>query len=265
VQRRLRRLAALVGALVLAGALMVAINSTSSGLVAEPVANDAVRTVGPLFPGGLAAEHTCTAAVVDSPAGDVIVTAAHCVAGVGAGIVFVPGYSDGQAPFGSWIVDAAYADPSWLEDQSADSDYVFLTVRPAASNATDASVESVVGADALGSAPVDGQVVTVVGYTSGRDDEPVVCGATTYTTEGYPSFDCAGYAGGTSGGPWLADFDAATGTGTITALIGGLNQGGCVASTSYSSALGARAAAVLTRAESSEKGDVLPEAGGDGC
>jgi hypothetical protein len=43
--------------------------------------------------------HFCSASVVDSPAGNLVITAAHCLAGrTPGGFVFVPGYRDGRAP-----------------------------------------------------------------------------------------------------------------------------------------------------------------------
>src|SRR5215469_8025411 len=57
-------------------------------------------TIGALFtlsPSGQLQNHFCTASVVDSPTGNLIVTAAHCMQGQRLGdIVFVPGYSDGM-------------------------------------------------------------------------------------------------------------------------------------------------------------------------
>jgi hypothetical protein len=47
--------------------------------------------------------------------------------------------------------------------------------------------------------------------------------------------------------------------------IGGLHQGGCTPSTSYSPPLGKPAQAALARAVSHAKSDVFPAAGSDGC
>ena len=105
----------------------------------------------------------------------------------------------------------------------------------------------------------------MAGYVSGSDDLPVICSTSVYLTQAYPTFDCAGYAGGTSGSPWIVDLDPTTGSGTITALIGGLNQGGCVPQTSYSSSFSNATLALLTRAITSNDGDDLPTAGTDGC
>src|ERR1700684_117423 len=68
----------------------------------------AVPVVGALFTvsDGKLGSHFCTASVVDSPAGDMLVTAAHCLTGYSltapAGIAFVPGYSQGATPYGIW-------------------------------------------------------------------------------------------------------------------------------------------------------------------
>ncbi len=246
--------------------------STSQGAVPSPTqASSAaagpttVSTVGPLFPGGLSSIHTCTASVVSSPAGNIIVTGAHCLSGTGAGVLFAPGYADGDTPYGTWVVQRAYLAPSWITHQDPAADFAFLVVAPSATNSTRASVQSVVGANTLGNAPATGQRVTVAGYTIGRDDRPVVCTATVYRTQGYPSFDCPGFADGTSGSPWISHVDAATGNGTITALIGGLKQGGCTADTSYSAPFTETIKQVYDRAVAAGPGDQAPPAGLPAC
>jgi V8-like Glu-specific endopeptidase len=217
-----------------------------------------VATVGALFSSGVASPHSCTAGVVDSPSGNVIVTAAHCVVGSAAGMVFVPGYVDGDAPYGSWTVTKAYAATGWITGQSPRLDYAFLVVSPSSTNATTVSLQSVTGGNVLGTAPAPGQTVTVAGYEIGRDDEPVICAPRVYLTRGYPSFDCAGYVAGTSGAPWIVGYQSSTGAGTITAVIGGLNQGGCTAGTSYGAPFTAATEQLLARAAAGGPADVLP-------
>ena len=224
-----------------------------------------IETVGPLFSAGLTSDHTCTASVVDSPAGDVIVTAAHCISGSGAGVVFAPGYDDGLAPYGTWVVQRAYAAPGWTIGRDPDADYIFLIVTPATTNRTSASVQAVVGGNVLGGSPTAGQQVTVAGYVSGHDDVPVICTASIYLTASYPSFDCPGYAGGTSGAPWIADYDPSTGTGTVTAVIGGLRQGGCSPGTSFSPPFTSTVSQVFARAVTAAAADDIPSPGPDGC
>ncbi|HEX3782916.1 MAG TPA: hypothetical protein VHX38_24890 [Pseudonocardiaceae bacterium] len=47
-------------------------------------------------------------------------------------------------------------------------------------------------------------------------------------------FNCNGYPDGTSGGPWLIDYDPHTGSGTVIGDIGGYETGGDYDYTSYS-------------------------------
>ncbi len=244
--------------------------SASAGRV-EPTVRPApdphtIATVGALFPAGVTSAHTCTAAVVTSPAGNVILTAAHCVSGSGAGLLFVPGYDNGRAPYGSWTVTRAYSAGGWKSGQNPKLDYAFLVVRPVGTNRTPGSVQSVVGANALAARPpAVGAQVTVAGYRFGRDDPPLICNTTVYTTQGYPSFHCPGYVAGTSGAPWIAGLDASRRAGTIMAVIGGLHQGGCSPDTSYSAPFTSAVSQVLARAVAAGRGDDFPVPGPDGC
>ena len=54
--------------------------------------------VGALFTmsAGQLGQHFCTASVVDSPDGDLAITAAHCVTGTSGTVAFVPGYDHGH-------------------------------------------------------------------------------------------------------------------------------------------------------------------------
>lgn len=219
-------------------------------------------SIGVLAQTSAVQSHSCTAAVVSSSGGDVIVTAAHCVVGTGAGLVFAPGYRHGAAPYGTWDVRAAFVDPAWLTSQDPDDDVAFLVVAPSASNPNREPVQAAVGGFALGQAPAAGAAVQVTGYVVAADD-PIACGAVVYPTAGYPSFDCDGFAGGTSGGPWVAT--GANGADVLAGVIGGPHQGGCVESTSYSSPFTTGTAALLVRAESGGAADTLPSPGGDGC
>jgi V8-like Glu-specific endopeptidase len=220
-----------------------------------------IPSVGPLFPAntlaagpGLAVSHFCSASVVHSASHDLVLTAAHCVRGSGRGIQFAPGFHDGISPRGVWSVRRAYLDARWRRDRDPQHDFAVLDVAPRNGN----HVEDGITAARLGAAPAPGTSVTVDGYVAGRGGEPITCAAPVYYTRGYPSFDCAGYAGGVSGGPWLTG-------GHVVGVIGGLHEGGCTPSTSYSSDFLADVAALLTRAERGGPGDVMLLTGGDGC
>ena len=65
---------------------------------------------------------------------------------------------------------------------------------------------------------------------------------------GQLEFDCGAYTDGTSGGPFLADVDPATGQGAVIGVIGGYEQGGDTPEVSYSSVFGANVAALYADA-----------------
>jgi V8-like Glu-specific endopeptidase len=200
--------------------------------------------VGALFtttPGHALSTHFCTASVVDSPAGDLVMTAAHCVSGQVPGqFVFVPGYRNGRAPFGMWTVTRVIVDKDWSSSASPDDDAAFLVVsRPGTT-----SVQALTGGERLDTGQPPSQLVRVIGYPDGAST-PISCvnraellSATQF------GFGCAGYTDGTSGSALLADVNPATGLGAVIGVIGGYEQGGDTASVSYAARLGANIAAL---------------------
>jgi V8-like Glu-specific endopeptidase len=210
-----------------------------------------VAAVGALFgySSGKLGSHFCTASVVHSSGGDLAVTAAHCVSGSRAGqVAFVPGYANGAAPYGVFLVAQVYTDQAWQASQDPDDDVAFLRLSPASDGIP---VEDVTGAERLGisAARQADTLVQVIGYPDGAD-QPVWCvNWTTNFSATQLQFDCDGYTDGTSGGPFLADMSAASGQGTVIGVIGGYEQGGLTPSVSYSSAFGAAVAALYQTAE----------------
>jgi V8-like Glu-specific endopeptidase len=202
--------------------------------------------VGALFTmsKGKLGRHFCTASVIGSPYGDLVITAAHCVAGI-SGIVFVPGYDRGAAPYGIWTVTNIYVDPSWASSSDPDDDVAFLRVSQAGSIVP---IEDVTGAEALKTGTPARQLVEVIGYPD-SGSQPIVC--RNWTREPMTEqleFDCGGYTDGTSGGPFLASVNPLTGQGTVIGVIGGYEQGGLTPQVSYSSMFGANVAALYRQA-----------------
>jgi hypothetical protein len=220
--------------------------------VATPVDPD--RRVGAVFIDG-GPLHVCTGAVVHSAGGNLMMTAAHCLAGASQ-INFVPGLAGDIAPTEVWKADAVYLDPRWIDGKDPHADYAIARV----SNDTGVSVESHVGlALTLGTAPPPGSHVTVIGYAAGVGGSPIGCQATTSVNEsGFPSLVCEGLVDGTSGAPWVS------GT-TLTGLIGGYERGGCAANVSYSAPFDAQTAQLLARAEAGGPGDSVPNDLDDTC
>jgi V8-like Glu-specific endopeptidase len=209
---------------------------------------DGVAAVGALFTetDGQLSTHFCTASVVNSPAGDVALTAAHCVYDRTGTIVFVPGYTNGQTPYGVWQVTKVYTDSAWDSSQNPNDDVAFLTLADAPDGVP---IENVTGAETLDIGAPANQLVQVIGYPDGAE-QPVSCANVAQSFSATQlQFDCAGYPDGTSGGPFLADVNAATGQGTVIGVIGGYEQGGDTPEVSYAASFGSQVAALYAEAE----------------
>jgi V8-like Glu-specific endopeptidase len=239
---------AVLGAVLATALLLPASRGPDSAPPSRPFGGTAA--VGALFTvsaGGRLGQHFCSASVVHSRNGDLVMTAAHCLAGrvIGGarGIVFVPGYHRGQAPHGSWKVTEAFVDQAWAASQDPDDDYAFLVARRPGP-----VLEQVTGAETLGIG-LPPQRVTVIGYPDATQ-RPVTCtGRARVFRRTQLVFRCAGYPDGTSGGPFLARVDPATGRGTVMGVIGGYQQGGATADVSYSARLTSRAHDLYLQAE----------------
>jgi len=192
--------------------------------------------VGALFEHDVSGDHFCTASVVASPGRDLLITAAHCInAGKGGGyrqdIVFIPGYRDGQAPYGDWTPAQLVVAPQWANSSDPDFDVGFVVLKPHDGK----NIQDVLGASQLGIDPGYRNLVRVTGYPASAD-APVTC--VNWTSEQSPSqlrFDCDGFTGGTSGSPWVTRLDPQTRTGTIVGVLGGYQEGGSTEAISYSS------------------------------
>ena len=196
--------------------------------------------VGALFASGAGGDHFCTASVVASPGRDLLITAAHCInSGKGGGyrqdIVFVPDYRDGQAPFGIWAVKRLLVAPLWISGSDPSLDVGFVTLEPHNGQ----NIEDVLGANQLSIDSGYQYLVRVTGYPA-TADAPITCvNWTSRQSVSQLRFECGGFAGGTSGSPWVTHVNPRTRNGTIVGVIGGYQEGGDTAAISYSSYLGA--------------------------
>ncbi|MBJ6639308.1 trypsin-like peptidase domain-containing protein [Streptomyces sp. DHE7-1] len=212
------------------------------GVTAEAAETARTVRVGALFGadriGGLAGGHFCTASVVHSPQRDLIVTAAHCVDGAG-GLVFVPGYRDGKAPYGVWRVGRRFVPDGWAEGQDEDSDVALARLDPLDGR----EIEDVVGANRLrADAATGAAAVTLTGYPDSRET-PVSCtNRPDLRGRTQQRIDCPDFPGGTSGSPW------ADGGGRVVGVLGGYEKGGSTADVSYSVVLRGQAAELYRRA-----------------
>lgn len=175
--------------------------------------------------------HFCTASVVRSPHRDLLVTAAHCLDNGDGPLVFVPGYRNGEAPYGKWKVRKRYLPEGWANGQDEDSDVAFAAV--------EGDVQDAVGGNRFVTGTATGATaVTVTGYPSSRD-VPISCtNKPTVRNRTQQRIECPDFTGGTSGSPWV------NGDGQVVGVVGGHEGGGATADVSYSVVFGAEAAAL---------------------
>ena len=209
-------------------------------------------------PDGTPGPKLCSAVAVDSPAGDLIATAAHCVAGVDAAalglggpftVVYVPEYAPGKAPYGVWYPTRITVDPRWTAHQDPDYDLAFVNVTNPLSTVP---LERITGAEHFGGSVSAGTLGVMLGYPYDTD-RPVGCRADIERESATQlRFSCADFPTGTSGGPLLTGVDPRTGIGTLAGVIGGYQLGGESDDVSYAAALNPSLAALYRQATAPE-------------
>ncbi|MFG2748218.1 trypsin-like serine peptidase [Streptomyces xanthophaeus] len=161
---------------------------------------------------------SCSGDSVTSANGSTVITAGHCVKYQGAwhtNWVFVPAYSNGNAPYGQWPATKTFATDQWAASEDMNMDVGLAVVAPLNGQ----TLTQAVGAQGVlfnggynkkmysfgfpAAAPYDGSKLVYCSGNSGKDflltkDHSLSCNMT----------------GGSSGGPWFQDFNEATGLGT---------------------------------------------------
>ena len=179
------------------------------------------RTTGRVFFSLGGADYSCSGSAVDSPDASTVVTAAHCVegdAGFATRWVFVPGYDRGAAPYGIFAANHL-AVLSGFAQGDIGQDVALVNV---GRNAAGQLLTAAVGGQPLSFDPVPGGV-RAFGYPQGAPYDGsrlIQCGGST-AADPRPSDDIGmtcGMTGGSSGGPWLAGFDPATGRGRVVSV-----------------------------------------------
>ncbi len=158
-------------------------------------------------------DYSCSATVVDTQNGQVILTAGHCVFEPQLGqfateLAFVPGYHDAQAPFGVWSWQSALTTREWAYRGNTNFDFAAIKLRKLAAT----PVETVVGARVMKTNIFRNQSYAAFGYPvnlgggerlwgcfspyAGKDPRPFREGRT-------PSAIGCDMTAGASGGGWV--------------------------------------------------------------
>jgi len=202
--------------------------------------------------------HTCSGAVLDSLAGNLIITAAHCL-DASFDATFAPGYRGG-VPGDFWHVDAVYLDPRWVRRQDPAADFAIARVSRGGAASTETLEHRAGGGFVLGVAPGPDVPITVTGYPLGDGGVQVSCsGPTSLPDRGFPALRCPGLVDGTSGSPWVSAAE-------VRGVVGGLQGGGCSNNElSYSSPFDVQIQVLYQRAQEGGPADRATGAPDDGC
>ncbi|MFI9078029.1 trypsin-like serine peptidase [Streptomyces sioyaensis] len=190
--------------------------------------------VGAVFEKDDSGDHFCTASVVQSPGRNMLITAAHCAYDIDAGstvddLVFAPDYRDGDEPTGLWKVKKVIVDDRWAKSQDEDLDVAFLVLDKKSGK----QIQDVLGGNTLGIDRGFDNDVKITGYPTSRNT-PISCqNRTTKFSDTQLRIQCTDFEGGTSGSPWLADYDPKSHTGTVIGVLGGHEGGGDEDDVSY--------------------------------
>jgi V8-like Glu-specific endopeptidase len=166
-------------------------------------------------------EYQCSGSVVNTSAGNVVLTAGHCVIDPGPGtsatnIVFIPGHRDGAEPVGEWPATSFATTPQWQStagtgnpndaDEAGDMAMLTLANRPSDS----ATIQSVVGAVGIAFNQARSQTYMQYGYPAEFPyDGTRLYENTSSLFYNDPNFSpstmgiSSDFTPGCSGGPWL--------------------------------------------------------------
>ncbi len=160
---------------------------------------------------------SCSADAVTSRNASTVITAGHCVKYQGnwhTNWTFAPGYDDGKTPYGTWAATKTLATPQWTASEDINYDIGAAVVAPLGGK----RLADTVGAQGLQFNGAYNKPMYAFGYpaASPYDGKKLIHCSGNSTKDFLLTKDhglSCNMTGGSSGGPWFASFDEATGTG----------------------------------------------------
>ena len=157
---------------------------------------------------------SCSAGTVNTPNGDMVITAAHCVYANFSYMqdwIYVPGYYNGPTVWGTWFASNMGVTGAWKFNANPNDDFAIVNVAPASNGL---SLVKTTGANGLVSDQPYTQSVVIWGYPGSYNDglTPEYCITSTFQSGSLVGAPC-NLSQGASGGPWLTSYNATTGLG----------------------------------------------------
>ncbi|MEV0647151.1 peptidase [Phytomonospora sp. NPDC050363] len=182
----------------------------------------AVKTSGRVFftYGGRTA--SCSGNAVTSANKSTVMTAGHCVKLDGAwhtDWVFVPGYNNGNRPYGTWTARQTLSTPQWTASEDINFDIGAAVVN----QLNGQYLTDVVGSQGIAFNQPRGEQVYDFGFPAAspyNGETLIYCSGRTindFLLSNGIGLAC-NMTGGSSGGPWFRTFNEATGVGVQTSV-----------------------------------------------
>jgi len=180
------------------------------------------RTAGRVFFTYQGRDASCSASAVASANRSTVITAGHCVKLDGAwhtNWVFVPGYDNGDRPYGVWTARQTMTTGEWAADENLDHDVGAAVVNPLNGR----RLVDVVGGQGIAFNQPRRRNMYAFGYpaqTPYTGERLIYCSGGTFDDSLRTraiGMRC-GMVGGASGGPWLINFSESSGTGVINSV-----------------------------------------------
>ncbi|WFB11222.1 hypothetical protein LRS74_32445 [Streptomyces sp. LX-29] len=174
-------------------------------------------------------DYVCSASALSSPSRQMLITAGHCVHQGGGGTwmtnwTYAPRYREGVTPFGLFSAQQFRTFDAWINDSDLRRDVAVVTTF----TLNGSKVVDVTGGHGLSwNFPTD-QAITILGYPGNFSDGEVqswCTGVTRPVTDGRREMQC-NFGGGSSGGPWLRDYNPLTGLGSVNGVMSTLATDG---------------------------------------
>ncbi|MEV4259014.1 peptidase [Spirillospora sp. NPDC049652] len=175
------------------------------------------RTAGRVFFTYQGRTASCSGDAITSTNKSVVVTAGHCVKLDGAwhtNWTFVPGYNNGNAPYGTWTAAKTLSTPQWTASEDINYDVGAAVVAPLNGQ----RLTDVVGGQGIAFNQARGQVMYAFGYPAASPYDGtklIYCSGSViddFLLSNDQGIGC-NQTGGASGGPWFLNFSESTGTG----------------------------------------------------
>jgi V8-like Glu-specific endopeptidase len=167
--------------------------------------------------------YVCSGATVSSAKRKLVQTAGHCVHGGAGGQwmtnwVFVPRYRNGARPFGTWSAYQLTSRTAWINSSNSDEDMGIVIMQTLGGS----SIANVVGGNGLRWNWGYSVSVTILGYPAGAPftgELQYFCQGTTWNGHGQQVRAWCNMTGGSSGGPWLQEYNDQNGLGYINSVV----------------------------------------------